>query len=52
MAQAQKLNPMQEALREMGDNMLSVDMIDAEAHAKITLCDVSDSQNVEGSHEQ
>jgi putative transcriptional regulator len=38
---------MQEALREMGDDMFSVGIIDAAAHAKITLRDVSDAQNVE-----
>ena len=47
MAQARKLNPMHEALREMGDDMLSVGIIDADAHAKITLRDVSDTTNVE-----
>jgi len=47
MAQTRKLTAMREALREMGDDMLSVGIIDAAAHAKITLRDVSDTPNVE-----
>ncbi|CAL4867355.1 hypothetical protein MMA231_01608 [Asticcacaulis sp. MM231] len=47
MVQVRKLSPMHEALRDMGDDMLSVGIIDADAHAKITLRDVFDTTNVE-----
>jgi len=47
MSKAVKLNPMHEALKDMGDDMFSVGLIDAADHVKITLRDVADTVNIE-----